>query len=220
MATPDTSRSGWSYDRLLVLGAFLCIMAAAPFAATGDLWLSHAALAWPSPLTLMVLKVGSWLGEWTVESALFLLMIGVGFSLRRRRLWATGLCGLSTLYLSGLFTMLLKHTICRARPLLLEGGTFHPPLCFQEGIDSFPSGHATQAFAIAVILAGEYPRLAPLFYGFAALVATSRVALGAHYPSDVLVGAAMGIMWGTICRRQFTRLALVGNIPLVRSPHA
>jgi undecaprenyl-diphosphatase len=68
---------------------------------------------------------------------------------------------------------------------------------------SFPSGHATAAFAAALALAG-----APFGLGAAALllatgIALSRVYLGAHYPLDVLVGIAIGIASGLVTGQFF-----------------
>jgi len=57
---------------------------------------------------------------------------------------------------------------------------------------SFPSGHAQTAFAAAVYLSLLFPRGAAAFLALAALVGLSRIALGVHYPSDVLAGAALG----------------------------
>lgn len=57
---------------------------------------------------------------------------------------------------------------------------------------SFPSGHTLHAVSFSMIAAAHYPALAPLVFGFAALVAISRPVLGLHYPSDVLAGAAIG----------------------------
>lgn len=57
---------------------------------------------------------------------------------------------------------------------------------------SFPSGHTITAFAGAVSLLHFYPDLAPLLLLLAACIAVSRVLLGMHYPSDVLVGAVIG----------------------------
>jgi undecaprenyl-diphosphatase len=57
---------------------------------------------------------------------------------------------------------------------------------------SFPSGHTLHAVSFSMIAAAQYPALAPLVFGFAALVAISRPVLGLHYPSDVLAGAAIG----------------------------
>jgi len=157
-----------------------------------------------------MLRQGTLLGDWIVGSGLLVLAVGVGYLLRCPRLQAVGLYALPALYLSGLSTMLLKHMVCRTRPLLLEAGTFHPPLCFQAGIDSLPSGHTTQAFAIAVMLVSASPRLAPVFYGLAAMVGISRIILGVHFPSDVLAGAAIGLLCGALCRRQFQRLPWPG----------
>lgn len=58
---------------------------------------------------------------------------------------------------------------------------------------SFPSGHTLHAVAFAALLAVWYPLLTPLLALFATLVALSRVALGVHYPSDVLAGALIGL---------------------------
>jgi undecaprenyl-diphosphatase len=57
---------------------------------------------------------------------------------------------------------------------------------------SFPSGHATIAFMAAVILSDRFRTWRPLFFSLAAIVAFSRVYLGAHFPSDVIAGAAFG----------------------------
>jgi len=58
---------------------------------------------------------------------------------------------------------------------------------------SFPSGHASNAFMIAALLAEWFRRKRYVFYGVAALVALSRIYLGVHYPSDVIVGGCLGI---------------------------
>ena len=58
--------------------------------------------------------------------------------------------------------------------------------------DSFPSSHATTAFAGAVVLSFLLPRFWPLFIAAATLVAFSRLYVGVHYPTDVIAGAAIG----------------------------
>lgn len=91
---------------------------------------------------------------------------------------------------SDLATNLLKHLLGRIRPcnaledvrLLVGCGTSY----------SLPSGHATNIFAAMVFLTGRYRRFFPLFLGFAAVVAYSRVYVGVHYPIDIITGAALG----------------------------
>lgn len=62
--------------------------------------------------------------------------------------------------------------------------------------DAMPSGHTMAAFATASVLAREYPRYAPAFYGLATWVAFARVQQSTHWMSDTIVGAGMGILFG------------------------
>jgi membrane-associated phospholipid phosphatase len=60
--------------------------------------------------------------------------------------------------------------------------------------DSFPSGHASAAFAIATMESAFHPKEAPLWYAGAAWIADSRLILNRHRISDVLAGAALGYL--------------------------
>ncbi len=84
----------------------------------------------------------------------------------------------------------IKRTFRRPRPYAL-----HPEISqFAISLDewSFPSGHTLHAVSFAVILSSFSFSLACLFWGFACLTAVSRVVLGLHFPSDVLVGGLLG----------------------------
>ena len=63
---------------------------------------------------------------------------------------------------------------------------------------SFPSGHAASSFAAATAIAAFYPRSAPLVFAIATGVGISRIHLGHHFPSDVAVGAAIGVGTGSL----------------------
>ncbi len=63
---------------------------------------------------------------------------------------------------------------------------------------SFPSGHTLHAVAFSVVAIAHYPGLAWLLLPFTASVATSRVVLGLHYPSDVLAATAIGSVLASV----------------------
>jgi undecaprenyl-diphosphatase len=63
---------------------------------------------------------------------------------------------------------------------------------YMGGQYGFPSSHATNSFALAVLLGWAWPRRWGTFIGLALLVSYSRIYLGVHYPGDILGGAALG----------------------------
>jgi membrane-associated phospholipid phosphatase len=94
---------------------------------------------------------------------------------------------------SALLTVGMKYGIDRPRPFVT-----YPHLITQKdkaGSYSFPSGHTSSAFATATSVSLLYPKwyvIAPSLL-WAGAVGYSRMELGVHYPSDVLVGALVGV---------------------------
>jgi membrane-associated phospholipid phosphatase len=77
----------------------------------------------------------------------------------------------------------------------------------QSSSPSFPSGHTASAVAFAIAVGTDTPRQIGFGVGtLAAAVAVSRVYVGAHYPGDVLAGAACGLVAGRLARRLLPRL--------------
>lgn len=90
-----------------------------------------------------------------------------------------------------MITFGLKYTVNRARPY--EQYPYLIPLR-KESTPSFPSGHSSMAFNIATHLSLNFPKwyvIVPSFL-YASTVAYSRLYLGVHYPTDVLVGSIIG----------------------------
>lgn len=85
---------------------------------------------------------------------------------------------------------IVKRHFARARPFMACPGVTARARCLDE--HSFPSGHSLHALAFGTMLHAYYPAFGWAIWPFVGLVMLSRVVLGLHYPSDVLVGAAIG----------------------------
>lgn len=87
---------------------------------------------------------------------------------------------------------MVKHSTVRSRPYQVN------PLVSANAavLDrfSFPSGHTLHAIAFSLVACSYYPGLWIVLWPFTLVTAISRVALGLHYPSDVLAGAALGAL--------------------------
>lgn len=88
----------------------------------------------------------------------------------------------------------VKLVVRRPRPDLGEG---LPPLGGAPSSLSFPSAHATSAFAVATAMTRVDP-LGALAFALAFALALGRPYLGMHYPSDVLAGAVIGVILGLV----------------------
>lgn len=88
----------------------------------------------------------------------------------------------------------------RVRPNHEHSGQFNGPFAEHKSANrSFPSGHTTSAFALSAVLAGLYPRGRMLFWTLATACGLLRWVQDAHWLSDVLAGAALGLFVAHIC---------------------
>lgn len=79
---------------------------------------------------------------------------------------------------------------------------------------SMPSSHTSAAVVLAMFLTLAYPRLKPFCIAMVAVVASARVILTAHYPSDVVIGAALGYLVAGLCfRKQLGQRILTAFTP-------
>lgn len=87
-------------------------------------------------------------------------------------------------------TVAIELTLRRSRPFQREGRKALIDMAIVT--PSFPSSHATIVFSMCAIIAKLQPEMLPAFLLMATFVVLSRVAVGVHFVSDVLVGAAIG----------------------------
>ena len=102
----------------------------------------------------------------------------------------TGLLSAEALINSMIVSGTLKIITQRARPI---AGNERSE--FFDGGSSFPSGHSTQAWAVAAVVASEYkhrPAVQIAAYGIASAVSVARFTVKKHYLSDVVAGSALG----------------------------
>ena len=142
--------------------------------------------AWASDLTKFLAKDGVLL--LVVLLVVTFLLGGHGLSINARR--GASLAGFATLLALGV-GQIISHLVDRSRPFVEHPGNVHLLIAHSRD-PGFPSDHATGSFAIAFGLFTADRRIGWVALVLATAISVSRVAVGAHYPTDVLAGAALG----------------------------
>ncbi len=160
----------------------------------------------------------SWLGSWKSFIILTLSVCGANYLLKTlkrktgKEILKNGIYLILSLLISGAIVQVLKFIAGRMRPVLLSGlGKYgFNSFSFGDIYSSFPSGHTTAAFAFFSMLALLFPRYKFWAYYFACMIGLSRLIVGAHFLSDVVAGAFIGILISNIIflylNKEFTKL--------------
>lgn len=139
----------------------------------------------PSLVVVLVLAALNWkLREPRIRAQLAFVFAQAGFVF-------------AAVAITGIVANIFKLFIGRGRPILFdEGGIFQfQPFSTQYANLSFPSGHSTTCGALAMILILWFPRWWPAWSAWFLAIAMSRVPAGAHYPSDVVAGFGLGLLY-------------------------
>jgi len=148
-------------------------------------------------------KILDWIGIFLTEYILY--MVGILFLIlliwKKNRLMIIS-AGISAVLSRLVIAEIIKIFSHRARPyvalesvnkLVLENGDFK----------SFPSGHATIFFAIAMAIYFFNKKLGIIFFLGAIIISIARIFVGIHWPSDILGGAMIGIISAIIINKLF-----------------
>ena len=159
-----------------------------------DFHMDHLANPWLAQLS----DIGDRLGKGESLMILSLTLLGVGYGLKHPQWKDAGWQSLIAHGLAALSSNILKHAIGRPRPKFMHAGNLEFSPATGSGWDSFPSGHAAAAFAVAIVLATKFPRVRWPILATAVAIAASRIIRGSHYLTDVAGGAALGCVMGMI----------------------
>lgn len=198
---------------LILLVGLACVAAACPLDAPATLYVrssDSALMGFLADLTYVGLSQWYLIPAGLLFLAIALLDWQARDRLGRSRLaYLFGQAGYAFLAVavSGILCNVVKLFVGRARPELFdEGGplNFHP---FTPGHDfgSFPSGHSTTLGAVAMVLMLWFPRWRFPIVLVCAFAAATRVAAGAHYPSDVVAGFLLGLLYALFLARWLAR---------------
>ncbi|MGI5817715.1 MAG: phosphatase PAP2 family protein [Armatimonadota bacterium] len=150
-------------------------------------WTAHPAWA-------VALTIATWLGSWQLAPLLVVLVV-----VAARPHWRRMLSTIAVAYLlRTAVVQWMKLVIGRPRPRVLADAAVFEGF---GGGRSFPSGHASFAFMMAIIISAWFPRWRWPAWIVASFVAVSRVLVDAHFISDILVGAVIGTVIGAVVLR-------------------
>ncbi len=156
---------------------------------------------------------------YVLSSPWMLVMVALPLILPRRRPWQVLVAVVLTVSMADVVSSrIIKPIADRERPCRALRGLEKPVSC---GVGrSFPSSHAATGFALATSAAPSIARGGWILFPLAAGVALSRVVLGVHYPSDILAGAALGMVIGAVGRHYVRRSSSRRPRPDPPSPSA
>ena len=135
-----------------------------------------------------------------------LAVLAAGLASRNARVTVTGLRMLAAHAAATGAKTIIKNNFDRTRPekVLKDGKHRAEPGSRKDGdYRSLPSGHTAGAVAVARAIGREYPRSRPIGYGLAAMAALVQIPKKAHFPSDVALGAVIGLAAEALVDRMF-----------------
>ena len=217
------SRMAGSFAAILLIGLITGLLFDSQSGALYKAW--PTVLRWPSRQLTDLAK--SWWILWSCAA-----IVVAGLIIRRRAIasgrraarfaWQAALYVFASVAIAGIVVNLAKRAIGRARPEMFstDGVLSFRPFAGNVDFESFPSGHSNTAGALAMSLALLFPRFRIAFLIGGLLLASTRVFVSAHYPSDMITGFLIGTWFAFLIAHAFARRDFLfdgtGPLPVVR----
>lgn len=162
------------------------------------LWIQeHIRVEFLSPLVKGITYLGEMGGIWVLLCVILLIVP------KTRKLGIVCSCSLALTFL--IDNVMLKNLVARTRPYEVVENLRR--LVGAQHDYSFPSGHSGASFAVAVVIFKETPkRFGIPALILASLIALSRLYVGVHYPTDVIVGILMGTIFAVISCKVYHKI--------------
>jgi len=165
------------------------------FVNESDFRVNHRLVGWRPPRWFRIwMLTATRLGDgwlWVLTGLLLLAAGGRGLDVLGAAAVAAGVANAALVPLKRRFR---RPRPCECEPNPHFATNYRPQ--FRGDAFSFPSGHSLNAFAVGTVIALAFPFLAPIAFLVAASVSASRVFLGLHFVTDVVVGAVLGAAIG------------------------
>ena len=198
----QNSQSGHAAPLASSLAPLACAAAALVLLICAAFQMDRPAIEWVRSLQgIWIERVGD--AGYVIGSGISLvaisgLFVAIGYARANPAWLQAGLRGWAAQAVTAVLVQSLKHGIGRPRPRLHREEEFFTGPGLQSGLDSFPSGHTSASFAVAMVVARSCPALAWPAYALAGFVTLTRVFRGSHFVSDVVAGVVLGIVVGTL----------------------
>lgn len=160
-------------------------------------WADGSVASWIGAHVSVALKrasvVSSRIGDWPAHVAAGLIGILTAFLAKRHDWMRIFLAMLIACALAGVTTRMIKIATGRARPSVKTESVWKGP-AFSANYNAFPSGHTASSTAFFATLFLARRKIGAPFLVIPAAIALARIFAGAHYLSDVVFAAALGVM--------------------------
>jgi len=191
---------------LIALVVILAIAASFYFDATVRHWVTEHS----NRTVKAVMRNISRYGDWPEHVLAGLLLVAVAAWRGNKRWVEIGLTMMVACALAGIVARGVKIGAGRARPSVKHELGWHGPRLSSK-YNSFPSGHTAASTAFFGVLVFTRRRLAFVLLSIPFLIAASRMYVAAHFLSDVICGAVIGILCAWFCARVFLQTQTSGG---------